>query len=170
MKILARDADSIALVRKQWAAAAPELDTQPMEVIGRILRIDTLARERIRSVLLPFGVDLGGCDVLATLRRSGAPFRLSPTTLYRELLLTSGAMTNRLDVLERGGLVERLADPDDRRGTLIELTKKGQTLIDRVMKAHMENEATMIEPLSRSERRTLAELLSKLLRGLEDTP
>jgi DNA-binding MarR family transcriptional regulator len=160
--------DSIARVRAQWRAASPELETEPMEVIGRILRLEFFAREKIRKALQPFGVDLGGSDVLATLRRSGPPFRLTPTALYRELMLTSGAMTNRLDVLEKAGLVERQQDPGDRRGTLIELTKKGRALIDRVMQSHMENEAQMIAHLSRAEQRSLAQLLNKLLKGMEE--
>ena len=168
MKTNREQADSIATTRVQWRTAAPDLNTEPMEVIGRILRIEFFAREKIRKTLQPFGVDLGGCDVLATLRRSGPPYRLTPTVLYRELLLTSGAMTNRLDVLESAGLVARLSDPDDRRGTLVELTKKGRALIDRVMHAHMEGEAQMIAHLSRGEQRNLAELLSKLLKGMEE--
>jgi len=168
MKINARVADSITRTREQWKAASPELDTSPMEVIGRILRVEFFARESIRKALQRFEVDLGGCDVLATLRRSGPPFRLTPTALYRELLLTSGAMTNRLDVLEHSGLVERQIDPNDRRGTLIELTKKGRTLIDRVMQFHMENEAQMIAHLSRTDQKRLAELLKKLLKGMEE--
>jgi len=92
-----------------------------MQTIGRILRIQFLASARMRRVLQEYGLDSGGFDVLATLRRSGAPFRLTPTALYKELVLTSGAMTHRLDVLERAELVERQPDETDRRGTLIQL-------------------------------------------------
>jgi DNA-binding MarR family transcriptional regulator len=139
-----------------------------METIGRILRIQFLAGARIRRLLLRHGIDAGGFDVLATLRRSGGPHRMTPTGLYRELILTSGAMTHRIDVLEQAGLVARHPDPGDRRGTLIELTETGRVLVDRAMKEHMEGEAAMAAHLTKEEQRELAGLLQKLLTGMED--
>jgi DNA-binding MarR family transcriptional regulator len=167
MKIQSRDLDSIDHIRAQWKIARPELDTRPMQIIGRILRIQFIAGIGIRRVLEQHGIDWGGFDVLATLRRSGAPYRMTPTGLYRELVLTSGAMTNRLDVLERAGLVERQPDPNDRRGTLIELTKKGRALLDRAMEAHLQGEAQMVAHLSKDEQKCLADLLKKLLIEIE---
>lgn len=139
-----------------------------METIGRILRIQFIAAARIRRLLKQHEIDPGGFDVLATLRRSGAPYRLTPTDLYRELILTSGAMTNRIDVLERAGLVERHPDPSDRRGTLIGLTAEGKALTDRAMAAHLEGESQMTAHLSKDEQRGLAELLQKLLSSMEE--
>lgn len=167
MKIQSPDLDSIDHIRAQWKIARPELDTRPMQIIGRILRIQFIAGIGIRRVLEQHGIDWGGFDVLATLRRSGAPYRMTPTGLYRELVLTSGAMTNRLDVLERAGLVERQPDPNDRRGTLIELTKKGRALLDRAMEAHLQGEAQMVAHLSKDEQKRLADLLKKLLIEIE---
>jgi DNA-binding MarR family transcriptional regulator len=168
MKILPPgDTDSIDYIRAQWKVARPDLDTRPMEVIGRILRIEFIAGARIRRVLQQHGIDWGGFDVLATLRRSGTPYRMTPTSLYRDLVLSSGAMTNRLDVLERAGLVERLPDPNDRRGTLIELTKKGKAVLDRAIEAHLQGEAQMVAHLSRDEHKCLADLLKKLLIEME---
>lgn len=168
MKIHAGSPDAIARVRAQWKAERPDLDTRPMETIGRILRIQFLAGARIRRHLQRHGIDAGGFDVLATLRRSGSPHRMTPTGLYKELVLTSGAMTHRIDVLEQAGLVARHPDPADRRGTLIELTREGMALVDRAMKEHMEGEAAMAAHLTKEEQRALAGLLQKLLRGMED--
>jgi len=167
VKIHTRTRDEIARVRAQWKAERPDLDTLPMETIGRILRIQFLAGARIRRHLQRYGIDPGGFDVLATLRRSGSPHRMTPTSLYQELVLTSGAMTNRIDVLEQAGLVQRHPDPADRRGTLIELTKQGMALVDRAMKEHMEGEAAMAAHLTKQEQRELAGLLQKLLTGME---
>jgi DNA-binding MarR family transcriptional regulator len=167
VKILSRDTDSIDRVRAQWKGARPDLDTRPMEIVGRILRIEFIAGARIRRVLQRHGIDWGGFDVLATLRRSGAQYRMTPTGLYRELVLSSGAMTNRLDVLERAGLVERQPDPNDRRGTLIELTKEGKAVLDRALEAHLQAEAQMVAHLPRDEQKCLADLLKKLLIEME---
>ena len=167
MKIHTGAPDAIARVRAQWKAERPDLDTRPMDTIGRILRIQFLAGARIRRQLQRHGIDAGGFDVLATLRRAGSPHRMTPTGLYKELVLTSGAMTNRIDVLEQAGLVQRHPDPADRRGTLIELTKEGMALVDRAMKEHMEGEAAMAAHLTKEEQRDLAGLLQKLLIGME---
>jgi DNA-binding MarR family transcriptional regulator len=105
-------------------------------------------------------------DVLVALRRSGAPFRSSPTALFNSLLLSSGAMTNRIDRLEESGLVKRVPDPEDRRGVLVELTKKGVDLIDSIMPEHLQNEERALEKLSASERKQLADLLRKLIVSL----
>jgi DNA-binding MarR family transcriptional regulator len=167
MKILPHGTDSIDRVRAQWNLERPDLNTRPMEIIGRIVRIEFLAGVRMKRVFQLHGIDWGGFDVLATLRRCGAPYRMTPTGLYKELVLTSGAMTNRLDVLERAGLVERLPDPDDRRGTLIELTVKGKVLLDRAIEAHLQGEAEMVTRLSKAERKSLAGLLKKVLLEME---
>jgi DNA-binding MarR family transcriptional regulator len=159
--------DEIDRARDQWRAQRPELDTAPMETVGRILRVNFLAGIKMRSLFQRNGLDWGGVDVLATLRRSGPPYRLTPTYLYRELVLTSGAMTHRIDALERATFVERRPDPEDRRGSLIGLTLKGRTLIDRVMDEHMKGEAQVAASLTRAEQKTLAKLLKKLLLPLE---
>jgi DNA-binding MarR family transcriptional regulator len=168
MQIHIDESDEIDRVRRQWRSECAGLDTTPMETIGRILRVQFLAGLKMRRVFQRHGIDSGGFDVLATLRRSGAPHRLTPTHLYKGLVLTSGAMTHRLDALEKAGLVERQPDPEDRRGSLICLTRNGRTLVDRAMKAHLEVEATIAVQLSEAEQKTLAKLLKKLLLIMEN--
>jgi DNA-binding MarR family transcriptional regulator len=112
------------------------------------------------------GLEPGWHDVLATLRRTGAPFRLRPTDLMDALMLTSSGTTKRLDRLERAGLIAREPDPTDRRGTLIALTEKGRELIDGVTAAHLANEERLLAALAADEREQLAGLLRKLLLGL----
>jgi DNA-binding MarR family transcriptional regulator len=167
MQIKTPAMDEIDRIRAQWRSERANLDTSPMETIGRVLRIEFLAAVKIRSVLQNFCIDRGGCDVLATLRRSGSPYQLTPTQLYKELVLTSGAMTHRLDALERAQLVERRPDPEDRRGTLIGLTKRGRAVIDRAMDAHLAGEAAIARHLSGAEQKALSKLLKKLLVGME---
>jgi DNA-binding MarR family transcriptional regulator len=110
---------------------------------------------------------LWGFDVLASLRRAGKPYQLSPTQLFNSLLLTSGAMTNRIDHLEAGGFVRRLPDPADRRAVKVSLTKSGLKVIDRAVTVHMEVELAMIESFSAEERARFAGLLRTLLQYLE---
>jgi len=169
MKTISKSSDSIDRVRSPWQLDRSDLDTSPMELIGRILRIGFITQAKMRRVFRQHGVDSGGFDVLATLRRSGMPYHMTPTQLYKELILTSGAMTHRLDVLERDGLIVRNSDPDDRRGTLIELTKKGSGLLDQAMDTHLDGEASMVAHLTKTEQKDLAKLLKKLLLEMEST-
>jgi len=167
MKITDEPTDSIDRIRAQWRRELPGLETSPMATIGRILRMQFLAEPAIRQNLRQHGLDPGGFDVLATLRRSGPPYKLTPTQLYRELVLTSGAMTHRMDMLERAGLIERTADPADRRGMLAGLTRAGRSIVEQAMQAHVELEAELAGGLSKSEQEQLARLLKKLLLNLE---
>jgi DNA-binding MarR family transcriptional regulator len=167
MKIIAPLLDKIERVRKEWRQELPELDTTPMETVGRILRAQFLAAAAMRRVFRAYDLDFGAFDVLATLRRSGPPYQLTPTQLYRELALTSGAMTHRMDALERAGLIERKSDPGDRRGLLAGLTRSGHTLVEQALKAHLQLETRLIAPLTRAEQAQLAQLLKKLLLGME---
>jgi len=159
--------DRIDRTRAEWAREEPELDTSPMEIIGRVLRAAQLADARIRPVLRGAGLDRGAFDVLATLRRAGHPYRMTPTALYQELVLTSGAITHRVDALARAGLVERVLDPDDRRSSLVALTRRGRAVVDDAMAAHMRCEAEMIAALPVDSRRALAVLLRHLLLDME---
>ncbi|MGQ4878691.1 MarR family winged helix-turn-helix transcriptional regulator [Billgrantia sp. LNSP4103-1] len=152
----------------QWQREMPELDLLPMEVVGYMKTTHVLAQERLQSFFKEHGLQLGEFDVLATLRRSGAPYRLGPTQLFETLMVSSGGMTSRLDRLERAGLIVRSPNPEDRRGTLVSLTEKGLALMNRVVPLHVENEARMLAALSREEQQALGELLSKLLDGLAD--
>lgn len=161
------DADHVDHVLAQWAATRPELDTAPAAVIARLGRASAYADAAVNARLAEFGLTRESFDVLTSLRRSGPPFRLSPTQLYRELMRSSGAMTHRLAGLEDAGLVRRLPDPGDGRGLLVELTRKGRALVDRVALLHLENERRVLAPLSAEEQTRLAGLLRKLLRTFE---
>jgi DNA-binding MarR family transcriptional regulator len=121
----------------------------------------------INARLAEFGLTRGSWDVLASLRRSGPPHRLSPTQLYLELMRTSGAMTHRLYGLERAGLISRVPDPQDGRGLLVELTRKGLALADQVAPAHLANERALLAPISDEEQATLINTLRKLLVAFE---
>jgi DNA-binding MarR family transcriptional regulator len=159
--------DRVDLIIEQWARERPGLPAQPMAVVGRISRAAGLLSPRIQDAHKPFGLSREAFDVLATLRRAGDPYRLTPTELYRWLMLSSGAMTNRIDRLEEDGLVERVDDPRDRRGCLVGLTERGRELIDRAMDAHVANETALLGVLSSSECKALGTILRKLLLSLE---
>ena len=127
--------DAVDRIVGQWAAVRPELDTVPMAVIGRIFRISDAIGTRMERAYAPFGISRGEFDVLATLRRAGAPYALAPGDLSSALMITSGGITGRLDKLERAGLLRRSPDPDDRRGVRVTLTDEGVALIDNAVQA-----------------------------------
>lgn len=162
--------DYLDTILAQWAAERPDLDISPMGVIGRISRLSRVLESNIDQVFASYNLSRGGFDVLAALRRSGSPFRLSPTELYNSLLISSGAMTNRVDRLEERKLVVRVPDPSDRRGVLVALTPKGKRLVDTVIATHLENETRLLKHLNSLERQDLAQLLKKLLVNLEGSP
>jgi DNA-binding MarR family transcriptional regulator len=159
--------DRIDEIVQQWKRERPGLDLEPMAVIGRIQRVAQSLRPKLDATHDRSGLTGEHFDVLASLRRAGAPYELTPTQLYREMMLSSGAMTNRIDRLESDGLVQRRPDPTDRRGVIVSLTKKGHKLIDKALDAHLDNERTLLRALSKSERAELSALLSKLLTDLE---
>jgi DNA-binding MarR family transcriptional regulator len=159
--------DRIDEIVAQWARERPDIDAEPMALVGRIQRVAAALRPQLDRVHERFGLSGELFDVLASLRRSGAPYELTPTQLYREMMLSSGAMTNRIDRLEDEGLVQRRPDPSDRRGTLVALTKKGKALIDRALGEHVANERRLLAVLGERERAQLASLLRKLSSELE---
>jgi DNA-binding MarR family transcriptional regulator len=161
--------DAIDRIAAQWARERPELDVSPIDVIGRISRLSRLLEKSIEETFASFGLGRGGFDVLAALRRAGEPYRLSPTELYNSLLISSGAMTNRIDRLEQIGLVERTPDPDDRRGVSVGLTPAGKELIDAAVEQHYANERRLLRGLSAHEREILSQLLRKLLTDCESS-
>jgi DNA-binding MarR family transcriptional regulator len=160
--------DAVDVILEQWRAERPELDPSPIGVIGRISRLARELEQRLESVYREHGLEPGWHDVLATLRRTGPPYRLRPTEFSSALMLTSSGTTKRLDRLEQAGLIERAPDPDDRRGTLITLTAAGHRLIDTVTEAHLDNERGLLDALSDDEQRRLADLLRKLQLGLPE--
>jgi DNA-binding MarR family transcriptional regulator len=161
--------DGVDRIIEQWKRERPELDHSPIGIIGRISRLAREIEQRLERVYAEQGLEPGWHDVLATLRRSGPPYRMRPTDLTDALMLTSSGTTKRLDRLEQAGLITRSPDPQDRRGTLITLTAAGRRLIDKVTVAHLENERNILGALSESDRHKLAGLLRKLQLGLPPT-
>jgi DNA-binding MarR family transcriptional regulator len=159
--------DHVDTILDRWAQERPDIDTSPMAIIARISRLSRLFEQRTGETFGSFGLSRSSFAVLAALRRAGPPFELSPTQLYNSLLVSSGAMTYRLDRLEGSGLISRVPDPNDRRGMLVVLTKTGRDLIDEVVSAHVAVEAQLLKPLTRTERNQLANLLRALASELE---
>ncbi|WP_202361556.1 MarR family winged helix-turn-helix transcriptional regulator [Mesorhizobium sp. 131-3-5] len=156
--------DRAAKAIEQWKRERPDLDVSPMGVLGRLNEASSLiARDRLAPLFARFGLQAGEFDVLATLRRSGSPYALTPTDLYEATMVTSGAMTNRLDRLEKAGLILRGPHPNDRRGIVVQLTEKGLALIDEALTAHVANEHEIVAGLTPAERETLSHLLEKLI-------
>lgn len=151
----------------QWKGEKPELEPGVMASVGRILAVAGQIDQRLSAAAAEHGLDRGQGDVLFTLRRSGAPYRLSPSTLVSSLLVTSGTMTNRLDRLEAKDLVERHSNPDDRRGMDVQLTGRGIDLTDQLIPEHINNERQMLEPLTGPDQQKLDQLMRKLLRHLD---
>ena len=148
-------------------AERPDLDLEVLGLVGRLFRFVHLADAALGDGLGREGLQSGWFDLLAALRRAGAPYERKPTELMQATLLSSGGMTKRLDRLEQAGLVSRRPDPNDRRGTLVRLTARGKQLVDRILPEHLANEERLLAPFPRTERRTLDELLRKLLPALE---
>jgi DNA-binding MarR family transcriptional regulator len=155
--------DEIDRIVEQWNVVRPDLDVSPTHTLQRITRLGLLQAASFARVFAPYGVSFGEYLVLAALRRAGPPYRMNPTKLFGAVILSSGAMTNRLDGLEEMGLVERLPDPTDRRGRLVALTDKGRELVDTAVVDHLENEERLLGALDGAEREQLAGLLRKLL-------
>lgn len=151
---------------EQWNRERPDLDPAALGVVSRVLMLAKLLEHSADRVLDRFGLSLWQFDVLAALRRSGPPFKLSPTRLMQLVTLTSGAMTNRIDRLEELGLVAREPHPEDRRGLLIVLTREGRKLVDEAIEFRLADARRTIAGLSAAEERTLAALLRTLLVSL----
>jgi len=158
--------DHLDHIITQWRKERPDLDPAPMGVFGRVFYLSRVLEQRLEKVFKKYDLSTWAFDVLVALRRGGEPFRQSPTSLFSSLLLSSGAMTNRIDRLEQAGLVKRVPDPDDRRGVLVQLTPKGMKLIDSVMPEHLENEDFILRNLPPADRKQLTDLLRKLILSL----
>jgi DNA-binding MarR family transcriptional regulator len=165
---MARDyQDHVDAVHDQWRRERPDLDVQALATVGRILRTAHLLDGALARGLAAYELQPGWFDLLAALRRAGAPYELNPSELMRATLLSSGGMTKRLDRLEEAGLIERRPDPDDRRGTRVRLTRRGKATIDRALATHVANEELLLADLSPAERDALDGLLRRLLVRLE---
>ncbi len=161
-------ADHVDRVLEQWGAQRPDLDVSPMAVIGRLSRSSQLISAELRRTFGEHGLDAASFDVLATLRRSG-PRCLTPAELMRTAMVTSGAITQRLDRLEVCGLVTRTPSATDGRVVNVALTDDGRALIDAALPDHIATENRLLAALTEAERAALADMLRHLLESLGDT-
>lgn len=155
--------DPVDLFIEQWNRERPDLDPSALGVVSRVLMLAKHLEQSADRALARFDLSLWQFDVLAALRRSGPPFRLSPTQLTQLVTLTSGAMTNRLDRLEELALVKRETDPDDRRGVLIVLTPAGRSRVDEAITARLEEARRNLAELPPAQKKKLAAMLRILL-------
>jgi DNA-binding MarR family transcriptional regulator len=159
--------DAVDRIAGQWNAVRPDVDISPVGIVGRVSRLSRLVDRRLAANFARFGIESWMYDVLATLRRSGEPYELTAGDLVRQSMVTTGAITNRIDRLEARGLVER-ARTDDRRKVIVRLTPKGRELVDEVVGDHLATEQEILAGLSPRQQRELAHLLRLTLLHLGD--
>ncbi|MBY4608412.1 MarR family transcriptional regulator [Rhizobium sp. 9T] len=159
--------DHVDRILAQWRRERPDLDVEPMGILGRLKRLGTHLGREVEAVLLKHGLSTSSFDVLATLRRSGAPHRLSPGELLEMTMVSSGTMTNRIDQLEKAGFVERIVNPDDRRSVLIALTDKGFATVEEAVGAHVANQQRLTRNLTAEDKAAFDRLLKKFLSDFE---
>ena len=159
--------DHVGRIQAQWRRERPELDVSPLGVVGRLHRLADALNSELRALFARAGLSDGDFDVLASLRRSGEPFALTPGELAATTMVTSGAVTKRVDRLEAQGYVTRTVSPADGRSRTIALTPVGRALIDELFPLHVENERRLLAGLSADERDELARLLEKWGRSLD---
>lgn len=159
--------DEVDRLVEAWQRERPDLELDPMQVLSRVSRLGHHLDRARRASFTDHGVESWEFDVLAALRRAGAPYELSPGRLIKETLVTSGTMTNRVDRLVARGLVERLPDPHDRRGVLVRLTDEGRTKVDGALASLLDRERELLGGLDAPAQRRLAGLLRDLLAPFE---
>ncbi len=156
------------MIVDQWAHERPDVDATPMHVIGRVSRLAADLDPLLAPIFVAHGLGDGEFDVLATLRRAGEPYELSPGDLGASMMVTSGAVTKRIDRLERSGLVTRRVSDVDARARLIALTPEGRRIVDQAIVEHMDNESRLLAGLTAADRTALADLLRKMGQSIED--
>jgi DNA-binding MarR family transcriptional regulator len=159
--------DHVARIMGQWQRERPDLDVSPQALIGRLHRLADALNDELDLVYQKFGVGDGEFDVLATLRRSGPPFELTPGALCAGTMVSSGAVTKRVDRLCAAGLVSRRVSDHDARSRVVKLTARGRSLIDRAFTQHIANEHRLVAAFTERERAQLAGLLEKWGRALD---
>lgn len=159
--------DGVDDILAQWTRERPDLDVLPMGLIGRVLRVSRHLMREMETTLAEHGLNFATFDVVATLRRTGAPYSLSPGELIAAMMVSSGTMTNRLDQLEARGLICRSANPEDGRGAIVTLTAKGLALADAAVTAHVATQARLTAGLSSAEWTDLDGGVRAFLRTLE---
>ena len=160
--------DGVDRIMEQWARERPDLDTEAMGVFGRIYRLARIAGDATERAYAAYGIGRPEFDVLATLRRAGQPYRLSPGELAASMMLSTGGTTARLDRLEKAGLVERSPSPSDRRSVLVSLTGQGLAVIDEAVAAGLAEQQRLLARLPAAKRRQLDDLLREALAAAAD--
>ncbi|MFM9368652.1 MarR family winged helix-turn-helix transcriptional regulator [Streptomyces sp. Da 82-17] len=161
--------DAVEAVLDQWRGECPDLDFSPIGVVGRIMRLSRIWDKEIKGFLAEHGLEPGEFDILSTLRRSGEPYELTAKTFLKASLVTTGAITLRVDRMAAKGLVTRVPDAADRRSVRIRLTPQGLETIDRILPLHLANEARLLEALGAEDRDRLAGTLAAMLHAHGDT-
>jgi DNA-binding MarR family transcriptional regulator len=164
----AQKRDTIAGFLDGWKRERPDLDPWPLGILGRVQRLDALLVRRTERWLADLDLTWEAFSLIVTLRRAGKPYELRPGEINRQSLLSSGAVTNRINRVEKLGLVERRPDAGDRRGVMVRLTAKGRALADRAIERQFAELADVMTALTRPERVALGALLSRLLLSVED--
>ncbi len=159
--------DHVDKILAQWRAERPDLQLRPMGLLGRIKRLGSHLGQGMDRVFTAHGLNAASFDVLATLRRSGAPYALTPSQLMDWTMVTSGTMTNRLDRLEAKGLIKRVRSDRDARSVTVQLTEQGLALIEECVTEHVANQNRLAGALSAVEQVELDRLLAKWLAGFE---
>ncbi|MBC9711036.1 MarR family transcriptional regulator [Streptomyces sp. TRM66268-LWL] len=163
--------DAVDAIIGQWEAERPDLTDAlwPVQVIGRLQRLGRILEKEIKTFAAERGLEMGEFDVLTTLQRSGPPYELTAGAFRKAAMVTSGAITNRIDRMEAKGLVERVRDTDDRRAVKIRLTERGHEVTSAFMKDHLANEARLLADFGREGSEELAAQLRRLLEAFGDT-
>ena len=160
--------DRVARIQAEWARERPDVDTGPQGVIGRLHRIANHLTGELTLLYAQYGLSEGEFDVLAALRRAGAPYERAPGEIALHTMVTTGAVTKRVDRLEQAGLVRRRRSDDDGRGRVVRLTPAGKRLIDKAFAAHMANEQRLLnEALTPADAQQLERLLAAWLTRIE---
>jgi DNA-binding MarR family transcriptional regulator len=159
--------DQVDRIQAEWRRARPDLDVSPHGVVGRVLRLASLQTERFSVVYKEFGLTPGEFEVLAALRRAGEPFERAPSELATVTMVTTGAMTKRVDSLEQSGFITRRPSASDRRSRVVALTQAGRDVIDRAFAEHVRTERRMLDDLTSNQVGKLEELLSAWLSVIE---
>lgn len=160
--------DRVDAILAQWSRERPDLDVAAMGLFGRLARLSQYLGREMEKTFAAHGLTAAGFDVLATLRRSGAPYSLSPGELLATMMITSGTLTHRIDQLEKAGLVRRATRPEDRRSVVISLTKAGRAAVDAAVGDHVATQTRLAELLSPGDRAALEAVLVRFLAAAED--
>jgi DNA-binding MarR family transcriptional regulator len=157
------DSDSVDRIVQAWRSADPRLDSSSLEVTGRLVLCANYYERAVLAALEPFGLSIADFDVLNTLRRVGDERGSKPSEMARASLITTGAMTSRLDRLEQSGLIRRLPDPADRRGVLVRLTAQGSRVARKALQELLAANEVFLKPLSGAQRESMASAMKLIL-------